>query len=63
MKQYLAGKISLSEAKDLTVCTLVNLLSDGLGSEHILKLNGLCGRSDLLDQVWQRVQQFVITNL
>jgi len=61
MKQYLAGKIS----EDLTV----------LHTRQFAKRQRTWFRAypqiewfnaddpDLLDQVWQRVQQFVITNL
>ncbi len=63
MKQYLAGDISLSEAKDLTVLHTRQFAKrqrtwfraypkiEWFDAEH----------PDLLKQVWQRVQQFVAT--
>ncbi len=63
MKQYLAGEISLSEAKDLTVLHTRQFAKrqrtwfraypkiEWFDAEH----------PDLLKQVWQRVQQFVAT--
>ncbi len=64
MKQYLAREISLSEAKDLTV----------LHTRQFAKRQRTWFRAspqiewfdadhpDLLEQVWQRVQQFVVTS-
>lgn len=64
MKQYLAGEISLPEAKDLTVLHTRQFAKrqrtwfraypkiEWFDAEH----------PDLLKQVWQRVQQFVVTD-
>lgn len=64
MKQYLAREISLSEAKDLTVLHTRQFAKRQRtwfrASPQIEWFNA--DHPDLFEQVWQRVQQFVVTS-